>query len=79
MRAPFSVSYPLEGAGSQDLLILLRMELFAKQDVAADGSREHPGLLGGVGQLTFDLQHPFVVRQLPQDGAEQRGLWEMGW
>ena len=71
------LSHPLEGAGSQNLLVLQGVELFTKQDVAADGSREHPGLLASVGQLTADLQHPLVMRQLSKDGAEQRGLWEM--
>lgn len=68
------MSHPLQSAGLDDSLILLSVHLFPKQDVTADGTREHPGLLGGVSQLTFDLQHPLLARQLSQDGAQQGGL-----
>lgn len=68
------LSYPLQSAGSDDSLILLWVELFSKQDVAADRPRIDPGLLGSVRQLTSDLQHPLFIRQLPQDGAQQGGL-----
>jgi len=50
------------------------LERLPEQDVTADGSGEHPGLLGGVRQLTFDLQHPAFSGQLPEDGAQQRRL-----
>ena len=71
-------AHPLEGAGSEDPLVLLGVELLPKQDVAPDGAREDPRLLTGVGQLAPDLDHTCVQRQLSQDGAEQRGLRNTG-
>lgn len=64
-----AASHPLQSAGPEDRLILLGVQLSPKQDVTANGSRKHPGLLGSVGQPTFDLQDACVVRQLSQDGA----------
>ena len=56
--------YPLQSTGPQDPLILLLLHLFAKQDVAADGSGENPGLLGCICELTMNLYHAFIWQQL---------------
>lgn len=66
--------HPLKSAGLDDLSIFLLVHLFTKQDVTADGSRVHPGLLGSIAQLTTDCQNPLFLRQLSQDWAQQRGL-----
>lgn len=68
------MAHPLESARPDHPLVLLGIHLFPKQDVAADGSREHPGLLGCVGQPAFDLERSGVMGQLTQDGAQQGGL-----
>lgn len=67
-------SHLLQSAGHDDSIVPLGVELSPEQDVGADGAREHPGLLGGIGQLTSDGQCSSVMRQLSQDRAEQGGL-----
>lgn len=68
------MAHPLKSTRPDHPLILLGIHLLPKQDVAADGSRKHPGLLGRVGQLTFDFERSGVMGQLTQDGAQQGGL-----
>lgn len=66
-----SDSHSLEGAGSQNSVILLGIQRFAEKDVASNGTRENPGLLRCVRQLSFDLDHTPVLTQFSQDGTEE--------
>lgn len=68
--------YPFQRTGLNHSLVLLRVHGLSKQDVAADGARVNPGLLRGVGQLTFDPERTLLCGQFSQDGAQQRRLRE---
>lgn len=69
-------SYPFQSAGFNHPLVLVRVHGLPEQDVAADGAGVDPGLLGGVGQLTFHLERALLCRQLSENGAQQRRLEE---
>lgn len=69
-------SYPFQSAGFNHHLVLVRVHGLPEQDVAADGAGVDPGLLGGVGQLTFHLERALLCRQLSENGAQQRRLEE---
>lgn len=64
-------SHSLEGAGSQNSVILLGVERFAEEDVASNRTRKNPGLLRSVRQLSFDLDHTASLTQFSQDGTEE--------
>lgn len=63
-------SHSLQGAGSQNPVVLLAVEHFSKQDVASDCAGYNPGLLRCVGEIPSDFDHAARMAQLPKDGTE---------